>query len=48
MDGHFVPNITIGTSELDSLVNQSSIPIDIHFMVSNPDKIIKMQLAKDI
>ena len=46
MDGHFVPNITIGTSELDSLVNQSSIPIDIHFMVSNPDYIVPYFVEK--
>ena len=29
MDGHYVPNITIGSCELDSLVKKSSIPIDI-------------------
>jgi len=40
MDGHYVPNITIGTCELDSMTKKTSIPIDIHFMVSNPDEIV--------
>ena len=40
MDGHYVPNITIGSSELDALSRKSKIPIDIHFMVSNPDEIV--------
>ena len=40
MDGHYVPNITVGTCELDSIVLKSSIPLDLHFMVSNPDEIV--------
>ena len=40
MDGHFVPNITIGSCELHSLIKKTNIPIDIHFMVNNPDYII--------
>ncbi|MBT3445988.1 ribulose-phosphate 3-epimerase [bacterium] len=40
MDGHYVPNITIGSCELDALSQKSKIPIDIHFMVSNPDEIV--------
>ena len=46
MDGHFVPNITIGSCELDSLVNKSNIAIDIHFMVSNPDYIVPYFVEK--
>ena len=46
MDGHYVPNITIGSCELDSLVKKSSIPIDIHFMVSNPDEIVPFFVNK--
>ena len=46
MDGHYVPNITIGSCELDSLVKKSSIPIDIHFMVSNPDEIVPLFVKK--
>ena len=46
MDWHYVPNITIGSCELDSLVKKSSIPIDIHFMVSNPDEIVPLFVKK--
>ena len=46
MDGHYVPNITIGSCELDSLIKKSSIPIDIHFMVSNPDEIVPFFINK--
>lgn len=40
MDGHYVPNITIGSCELDSLQGKNTIPLDLHFMVSNPDEIV--------
>jgi len=46
MDGHYVPNITIGSCELDSLVKKSSIPLDLHFMVSNPDYIVPHFIKK--
>lgn len=46
MDGHYVPNITVGSCELDSLIKKTSIPIDIHFMVSNPDKIVPFFIEK--
>ena len=46
MDGHYVPNITVGSCELDSLINKTSIPIDIHFMVSNPDEIVPIFVEK--
>lgn len=46
MDGHYVPNITIGSCELDSLVKKNTTPIDIHFMVSNPDEIVPFFVKK--
>ena len=46
MDGHFVPNITVGSCELDSLVKKSKIPLDLHFMVSNPDYIVPFIIDK--
>lgn len=46
MDGHFVPNITIGSCELDSLVNKSKIGLDLHFMVENPDHIVPFFVEK--
>lgn len=40
MDGHFVPNITIGPLILDSLKDKTHIPFDVHLMIENPDKYI--------
>ena len=36
MDGHFVPNISVGSCELNSFIKKSNIEVDIHFMVTNP------------
>ena len=38
MDGHFVPNITIGVPVVKSLKAVSSIPLDVHLMIENPEK----------
>lgn len=38
MDGHFVPNITIGPVVLESLKKVTNIPFDTHLMISEPDK----------
>ena len=38
MDGHFVPNITIGPAVMKSLVRWTSMPLDVHLMISDPDK----------
>jgi len=40
MDGHFVPNITFGPSIVTALKRISRIPIDVHLMISEPDKYI--------
>lgn len=37
MDGHFVPNITIGPSVIKSLKGRVNIPFDVHLMIENPD-----------
>ncbi len=37
MDGHFVPNITIGPDVIKSLRPYSKLPFDVHLMISNPD-----------
>lgn len=37
MDGHFVPNITIGPVVLNALRNKTSLPFDTHLMIENPD-----------
>ncbi len=41
MDGHFVPNLTIGVPVVKSLKRVSSIPLDVHLMIDNPEKYIK-------
>lgn len=37
MDGHFVPNITIGPPVVAAIKNVSSIPLDVHLMIENPE-----------
>jgi ribulose-phosphate 3-epimerase len=37
MDGHFVPNLTIGPPVVRSLRTKLSVPFDCHFMIENPD-----------
>jgi ribulose-phosphate 3-epimerase len=38
MDGHFVPNLTIGLPVVQSLLAASDIPIDCHLMIEDPDR----------
>ncbi len=40
MDGHFVSNYTLGTDFAKELKKNSSIPLDIHLMVENPENVI--------
>ncbi len=40
MDGHFVPNITIGPVVLKSIRKVTEMPLDVHLMISDPDKYI--------
>jgi ribulose-phosphate 3-epimerase len=37
MDGHFVPNITIGPPVVASLRKVTALPLDVHLMIENPD-----------
>ncbi len=41
MDGHFVPNLTIGPPVVASLRKTSSLPFDVHLMLSNPFSFVK-------
>lgn len=38
MDGHFVPNITIGPSIIGLIRTITSLPLDVHLMIEEPDK----------
>lgn len=38
MDGHFVPNLTIGLPVVTSLRNATAVPLDCHLMIDAPDK----------
>jgi len=37
MDGHFVPNITIGPLVVDAVRKITDLPLDVHLMIDNPD-----------
>jgi len=41
MDGHFVPNITIGVPVVKSIKKVASIPLDVHLMIENPEKYVE-------
>ena len=38
MDGHFVPNLTFGPQVVEALKKAVKIPLDVHLMISNPDR----------
>src|SRR6202163_5061805 len=40
MDGHFVPNLTIGPPVVKSLRKATPLPLDCHLMIENPDQYI--------
>ena len=40
MDGHFVPNITIGVPVVKSLKRIATVPLDVHLMIDDPDRYI--------
>ena len=41
MDGHFVPNITIGVPVVKSLRRATDLVLDTHLMIENPEKFVK-------
>ena len=40
MDGHFVPNLSFGIPVLAALRRRTRLPLDVHLMVSNPDRLL--------
>ena len=45
MDGHFVPNITIGPMIVEAVNRITDLPLDVHLMIENPD--FYLQAFKD-
>jgi ribulose-phosphate 3-epimerase len=41
MDGHFVPNITIGPMIVEAVRQVTKLPLDVHLMISNPDQYVE-------
>jgi ribulose-phosphate 3-epimerase len=41
MDGHFVPNITIGPPVVAAMKRASSVPLDVHLMITEPDRYLE-------
>ncbi|WP_339226170.1 ribulose-phosphate 3-epimerase [Oceanobacillus sp. FSL K6-2867] len=41
MDGHFVPNITIGPLIVEAVRPVTTLPLDVHLMIENPDQYIE-------
>jgi len=42
MDGHFVPNITMGPIVVEALRSVTKLPLDVHLMINNPDNFIEL------
>ncbi|MFA5353801.1 MAG: ribulose-phosphate 3-epimerase, partial [Thermodesulfovibrionales bacterium] len=40
MDGHFVPNITIGPAVVKAIKGITGLPLDVHLMIEEPDRYI--------
>jgi ribulose-phosphate 3-epimerase len=40
MDGHFVPNITVGAPVVRSIKRVATVPLDVHLMITDPDRYI--------
>ncbi len=41
MDGHFVPNLTIGPDVVAAVAKRTSLPVDVHLMVREPDHLLE-------
>lgn len=41
MDGHFVPNITIGPSIVELIKKITDVPLDVHLMIEEPDRYLR-------
>ncbi|MFZ4484539.1 MAG: ribulose-phosphate 3-epimerase [Chthoniobacterales bacterium] len=44
MDGHFVDNISFGSAFVEAAARHTSLPLDVHLMISNPDRYLDRYL----
>lgn len=42
MDGHFVPNLTIGPGVVGAIRKTTKLPLDVHLMIENPEKYVEI------
>ncbi len=47
MDGHFVPNITMGPIVMKSLLGKTGLPFDVHLMIEKPEQYIESFATKN-
>jgi ribulose-phosphate 3-epimerase len=45
MDGHFVPNLTVGVPVVKSLRKATTLPLDVHLMITDPDRFLEPFIA---
>jgi ribulose-phosphate 3-epimerase len=38
MDGHFVPNLTLGLPVVEAILKATTLPVDCHLMIDDPDR----------
>jgi ribulose-phosphate 3-epimerase len=41
MDGHFVPNLTIGPAVVEAVAEATELPLDVHLMIEDPDRYVE-------
>ena len=41
MDGHFVPNLTVGPVVVRAIRRSTALPLDVHLMIDNPDDFLE-------
>src|SRR5207302_5621443 len=44
-DGHFAPNISLGPDTVKAISKVTKLPLDIHLMITNPEKIYDLYLS---
>lgn len=48
MDGHFVPNLTIGPPVVKSIRKATRLPLDVHLMITDPDRFAPLFIAEGV